>query len=73
MNFWSVRFECVTSRDRPEIEAKRILERTRRRLEDDIEMDLKEIGWEGVDWIHLAKDSDKWRAVLDTAITFRVP
>jgi hypothetical protein len=36
-------------------------------------MDLKEIGWEGVDWMHLAQDKDQWRAVMDTVITLGVP
>jgi len=32
-----------------------------------------EIGWEGMDWIHLAQDRDKWRAVVDTVMDLRVP
>jgi hypothetical protein len=42
------------------------LERLRRRLEDKIRMDVTEIGWEGVDCIHLAQDRDQWRAVVNT-------
>jgi hypothetical protein len=34
--------------------------------EDNIEMDFREISWEGVDWIHLSQDSDQWRAVVKT-------
>jgi hypothetical protein len=38
--------------------------------EDNIKLDLKEIGWEGVDWIHL--DRDQWRAVVNTLMNLRV-
>jgi hypothetical protein len=47
--------------------------RYRRRLEDDIEMDLQEICCEGIDWVHVDKDSDKWRAVMNAIIKFWVP
>ena len=47
--------------------------RTRRRWEDNIEMDRKEISWEDVDWVHLAKDGDNLRVVLRTVIKYRVP
>jgi hypothetical protein len=36
-------------------------------------MDLREKGWEGVDLMHLAQDSDQWRAVVSTAMNLRVP
>jgi hypothetical protein len=36
-------------------------------------MDLREKGWSGVDWIVLAQDKDYWRAVVNTAMNFRVP
>jgi hypothetical protein len=36
-------------------------------------MDLKEIWWEGVDWIHLAQDKDKWRAPMNTVMSLQVP
>jgi hypothetical protein len=48
-------------------EGKRLLERPRRRWEDGIKMDLREIGW-GVEWIHLAQDRDRWRAVVNAAM-----
>jgi len=47
--------------------------RTRRRSEDNIEMDLKEISWEDVDWVHVAKDSDNLWAVTNMVVKFRVP
>jgi hypothetical protein len=36
-------------------------------------MDLKEIGWDGVDWIELAQDMDQWRALVYTVMNLRVP
>jgi hypothetical protein len=53
-------------------EGKTPLGRPRLRREN-IRIDLREIGWEGVDWIHLAQDRDQWRAVLNTAMKLRVP
>jgi hypothetical protein len=35
-------------------------------------MDLREIGWDGMDWIDLAQDRDKWRVLVNTVIKFRV-
>jgi hypothetical protein len=46
-------------------EGKRPLGRPRRRWEDDIKMDLKEVGRGGVDWIELAQDSDRRRALVN--------
>jgi hypothetical protein len=36
--------------------------------EDNIKMDLRDIGWEGVDWMHLAQDRDQWRALMNTVM-----
>jgi hypothetical protein len=47
-------------------EGKRPHRRCRRRWEDNIKTDLREIVWEGVDWIHLAQDRDQWRALMST-------
>jgi hypothetical protein len=50
----------------------RPLERPRRRWVDWIKMDLREIGWGGVEWIHLAQDRDCWRAVVSAVMNLRV-
>jgi hypothetical protein len=47
--------------------------RPRRRWVDNIKMDLRETGWDGMDWIDLAQDRDRWRALVNTVITLRVP
>jgi hypothetical protein len=54
-------------------EEKRPLGRPRRRWEDNIRMDLKEIGWGGMDWIYLAEVRDQWRAIVNTVRNLRVP
>jgi hypothetical protein len=54
-------------------EGKRQIGRPRRRWEDNIEMDLREIGWVGIDWIELAQDRDQCRAVVNTVMNLRVP
>jgi hypothetical protein len=46
-------------------EGKRPLGRLRRRWVDDTEMDLRKIGWGGMDWIDLAQDRDQWRALVN--------
>jgi hypothetical protein len=53
-------------------EGKRPLGRPRRRWEDGIRMDLREIGLGGVDWILLAQDRDRWRAVVSAVMNLRV-
>jgi hypothetical protein len=45
----------------------------RRRWVDNIKMDLKEIGGDGMDWIDLAQGRDHWRALVNTVIIFQVP
>jgi hypothetical protein len=45
----------------------------RRRWVDNIKMDLREIGWNGRDWIDLAQDRDRWRALVNTVMNLRVP
>jgi len=53
-------------------EGKRPLGRSRRRWEDNIKMDLREVGGGG-DWMELAQDRDRWRALVKTVMNFRVP
>jgi hypothetical protein len=53
-------------------EGKRPLGRPRHRWIDTIKMDLLEIGWGGVDWIGLVQDMDKWRALVNAVMNFRV-
>jgi hypothetical protein len=53
-------------------EWKRPLGSPRHRWIDNIRMDLREKGWEGVDWIHLAQDRDQWRDVMNTVMNLRV-
>jgi hypothetical protein len=54
-------------------EGKGLLGRSRRRLNDDIRMDLTEIGRKGADSIHLAQDRNQWRALVNMVINFLVP
>jgi hypothetical protein len=53
-------------------EEKRPLERPRHRWEDGIKIDLREIGWGGVEWIHLAEDRDRWQAVVNVVMNIWV-
>jgi hypothetical protein len=52
---------------------KRPLGRPMRRWADNIKMDLRERRWDGMDWIDLAQDRDKWRALANTVMNLRVP
>jgi hypothetical protein len=54
-------------------EGKRPLVRTRLRWEDNIKMDLQEVGCEGMDWIELAQDRYRWRALVNAVMNLRVP
>jgi hypothetical protein len=59
-------FSCYTKGEIP-------LGRPRRGWEGNIKMDLREIGFGDVDWIDLAQDRDRWRALVNTVINLRVP
>jgi hypothetical protein len=48
-------------------------QRPRRRWVDNIKMDLREIRWDGVDWIDMAQDRDHWRALVNAVLNLRVP
>ena len=54
-------------------EEKRPLGRPRHRWEDNIKMDLQEVGCGGMEWINLAQDRDRWRAPVNAAINLWVP
>jgi len=54
-------------------EGKRPLGRPRRRWDDNIEMGLQEVGCRGMDWIELAQDRDRWRALVNEVINLWVP
>jgi hypothetical protein len=54
-------------------EGRRPLERPRHSWEENIKMDLREVGWGGIDWINLAQNRDRWRAVVNAVMNLRVP
>jgi len=54
-------------------EGKRPLGRPRSRWEDNIKMDLQEVGSGGMDWIELAQERDRWRALVNVVMNLRVP
>jgi hypothetical protein len=53
-------------------EGKRPLGRSRRRWVDIIKIDLRELVWDGMDWIELAQVKDQWRALVNAVMNFRV-
>jgi hypothetical protein len=65
------RNECRTLVRKPQ--GKRTIGITRRICVDNIKMDLREIGWSGVDWIDTAQDKYQWRALVNTVMNNRVP
>jgi hypothetical protein len=53
-------------------EGKRLLGRPRRRWEDNMKIDIQEVGYGGMDWIELAQDRDRWHALVNAVINLRV-
>jgi hypothetical protein len=54
-------------------EGERPLGRPRRNWVDNVKIDLREIGWDGMKWIDVAQDRDQWRALVNTVMNFEVP
>jgi len=54
-------------------EGRRPLERSKGRWEDNINMNFQQVGCGGVDWIELAQDRDRWRALVNAVMNLRVP
>ena len=54
-------------------EVKKPFGRPRHRWEDNIKMDIQEVGCGGIDWIELARDRDRWRALVNAVMNLRVP
>jgi len=54
-------------------EGKRLLGRPRRKWKDDIKMDLQAVGCGGMDWIQLAQNRERWRALVNAVMNLRVP
>jgi hypothetical protein len=53
-------------------EGKRRLGRSRSKWEDNITRDLRKIGWEGVEWVHMAQDMKQWRTLVITVMNLRI-
>jgi hypothetical protein len=54
-------------------EGKRLLERLRSRWVDNINVDLTEIGWDGMDYVDVAQDRDQWRVLVNMVMNLQVP
>jgi hypothetical protein len=76
---WMGRVACIRERRGAcriwvgRLEGRRPLGRPRRRWEVNIKMDVREVGWEGMDWSELAQDRDRWRALVNDVMNLRVP
>jgi hypothetical protein len=56
-----------------ESKKERPLGRPKRRWVDSIKIDLRETGWDGMDWIDVTRNGDQWRALVNTVMNLRVP
>jgi hypothetical protein len=65
------RGEVYTGFQLGKLVGKKPLGRPMRRLEDNMKMDLHEVGCEGIDWIELAQDRDRWRALVNAVMSLR--
>jgi hypothetical protein len=65
--------QLIYATDEVSTNKKRQLARPWHRWEDNIRMDLTEMGWECVDCMHLAQDTDQWRVFVNTVMNLRVP
>jgi hypothetical protein len=80
-NLYEMRRACSTNGEKRNAcrivvgkpEGKRPLGRPRRRWVDNIKINLRELGWDGMDWNDLAQDRDQWRALVNTVMNLRVP
>jgi hypothetical protein len=54
-------------------EGKRPLGRAKHRWVDNIKIDLRDIGWDGMDWIDLAQNRDQWSSFVNTVMNLRIP
>jgi hypothetical protein len=54
-------------------EGRRPLGKLRHRWVDSIKIDVREVGWDDVDWVNLAQDRDHWRSLMNTVMNHRVP
>ena len=70
-HMWEVRGAYRVLVGKPE--GKRPLGRPRHRWEDNIKIDLQEVGCEDMDWIQLAQDRDRWHALVNVVMNLRVP
>jgi len=55
------------------LKGKSPLGRTTRRWDDNVKMDLQEVGYGGMDWIELAQDMERWRALVNAVMNLRAP
>jgi hypothetical protein len=69
MGEWRIVYNVLVGKS----EGKRLLGRPKCRWEDNIRMDLQEVGCGCEDWIGLAQDRDRWRALVSAVMNFRIP